>query len=224
MSGSFLNVSSLRDFDRFMRASAVRSGQLLNKTELSKVPVGVSNKNRCRMAERPSGIRSDHFARALLHQTSESGSSRPPKLYFNDVGLLCFLLGLGKHSVTDSYLIGPIWETFLFSELRKYLSAIAPEASIWFYRDQSREIDFLIEKDARITLAEAKWKGASDAKGLPANAGRSTAPAGGSVASDGAVSNWSELPRRRGHAGRQRLKDARTPVDPGERHSRGDEQ
>ena len=38
-----LSVFSLRDFDRFMRATAVRSGQLLNKTELSK-EVGVSNK------------------------------------------------------------------------------------------------------------------------------------------------------------------------------------
>ena len=45
--------------------------------------------------------------------------------------------------MTDSYLIGPIWETYLFSDLRKYLSAIAPEASIWFYRDQSRQTVFL---------------------------------------------------------------------------------
>ena len=46
----------------------------------------------------------------------------------------------------------------MFAELRKYLSATAPEASIWFYRDQSREVDFVIEKDGRLTLADAKWK------------------------------------------------------------------
>ena len=151
-----LNVSSLRDFDRFMRASAVRSGQLLNKTELSK-EVGVSNKT---AAEWLSVLQASNQITLLEPYFTNVGKRvvKTPKLYFNDVGLLCFLLGLGNHSVTDSYLIGPIWETFLFSELRKYLSAIAPEASIWFYRDQSREIDFLIEKDARITLAEAKWK------------------------------------------------------------------
>ena len=84
--------------------------------------------------------------------------AKTPKLYFNDVGVLCFLLGLNRASVMDSYLIGAIWETFVFGELRKYLSATAPEASLWFYRDQSREIDFVIEKDGRLTLAEAKWK------------------------------------------------------------------
>ena len=84
--------------------------------------------------------------------------TKTPKLYFNDVGLLCFLLGLNQGSVTDSYLIGSIWETLVFAELRKYLSATAPEASIWFYRDQSREVDFVIEKDGRLTLADAKWK------------------------------------------------------------------
>ena len=46
----------------------------------------------------------------------------------------------------------------VFAELRKYLSATAPEATIWFYRDQSREVDFVIEKDGRLTLADAKWK------------------------------------------------------------------
>ncbi len=60
--------------------------------------------------------------------------------------------------MTDSYLIGSIWETFVFAELRKYLSATAPEASVRFYRDQSREVDFLIEKDGGLTLADAKWK------------------------------------------------------------------
>ena len=38
------------------------------------------------------------------------------------------------------------------------LSATAPEVSIWFYRDQSREVDFIIEKDGWLTLADAKWK------------------------------------------------------------------
>ena len=60
--------------------------------------------------------------------------------------------------MTGSYLVGAIWETFVFGELRKYLSLAAPEASIWYYRDQSRETDFIIEKDGLLTLAEAKWK------------------------------------------------------------------
>ena len=151
-----LNVSSLRDFDRFMRATAVRSGHPLNKTELSK-EVGISNRT---ITEWLGVLQASNQITLLEPYFANVGKrlAKTPKLYFNDVGLLCFLLGLNKDSVTDSYLIGSIWETFLFSDLRKYLSAVAPEATVWFYRDQSREVDFVIEKDARMTLAEAKWK------------------------------------------------------------------
>ena len=151
-----LNVSSLRDFDRFMRATAVRSGHLLNKTELSK-EVGISNRT---VTEWLNVLQASNQITLLEPYFANVGKRlvKTPKLYFNDVGLLCFLLGLNQDSVTDSYLIGSIWETFLFSELRKYLSTAAPEASVWFYQDQSREVDFVIEKDARMTLAEVKWK------------------------------------------------------------------
>ena len=151
-----LNVSSLRDFDRFMRASAVRSGQLLNKTELAK-EVGISNKT---ATEWLSVLQASNQITLIEPYFANVGKrlTKTPKLYFNDVGLLCFLLGLNQRSVTDSYLIGSIWETLVFAELRKYLSATAPEATIWFYRDQSREVDFVIEKDGRMTLADAKWK------------------------------------------------------------------
>ncbi len=151
-----LNVSSLRDFDRFMRATAVRSGHLLNKTELSK-EVGISNRT---VTEWLSVLQASNQITLLEPHFTNVGKRlvKTPKLYFNDVGLLCFLLGLNERSVTDSYLIGSIWETFLFAELRKYLASVAPEATVRFYRDQSREVDFVIEKDARTTLAEAKWK------------------------------------------------------------------
>lgn len=151
-----LNVSSLRDFDRFMRASAVRSGQLLNKTELAK-EVGISNKT---ATEWLSVLEASNQITLLEPWFTNVGKrlAKTPKLYFNDVGLVCFLLGLNQASVSDSYLIGAIWETFLFAELRKYLSATAPEVSIWFYRDQSREVDFVIQKDGRLILADAKWK------------------------------------------------------------------
>ncbi|MCY3818208.1 MAG: ATP-binding protein [Gammaproteobacteria bacterium] len=151
-----LNVSSLRDFDRFMRAAAVRSGQLLNKTELAK-EVGVSTKT---INEWLGVLEATNQITILEPYFANVGKRlvKTPKLYFNDVGLLCFLLGLNRHVVTQTYLIGAIWETFLYGELRKYLSIEAPEASVWFYRDQSREVDFVIERDGHLSLAESKWK------------------------------------------------------------------
>jgi len=151
-----LNVSSLRDFDRFMRAVAVRSGQLLNKTELGK-EVGVSART---INEWLSVLQATNQITLLEPYFANVGKrlAKTPKLYFNDVGLLCFLLGLNRGALMESYLVGAVWETFLCGELRKYLRAESPEARLWFYRDQSREVDFLIEKDGRLTLAESKWK------------------------------------------------------------------
>lgn len=152
----FLNVASLRDFDRFMRAAAVRSGQLLNKTELGK-EVGVSTKT----INAWLGVLEATNQITVLEPWFVNVGKRlakTPKLYFNDVGLLCFLLGLNRDVVAESYLIGAIWETFVFGELRRYLRVDAPEATVWFYRDQSREVDFVIDRGARLTLAEAKWK------------------------------------------------------------------
>ncbi len=151
-----LNVSSLRDFDRFMRALALRSGQLLNKSEIAK-ETGINSKT----ADKWLNVLVASNQVTLLEPWFANPGKRlvkTPKLFFNDVGLLCFLLGLGGQAVTGSYLVGAIWETFVFGELRKYLSLAAPEATIWHYRDQSRETDFIIEKDGFLTLAEAKWK------------------------------------------------------------------
>ncbi len=151
-----LNVASLRDFDRFMRALAVRSAQLLNKTELGK-EVGIST----RTVNAWLGVLEATNQITLLEPYFANIGKRlakMPKLYFNDVGLLCFLLGLSREAVLESYLIGAIWEAFVFGELRKYLRVDAPEATVWFYRDQSREVDFVIDRDGQLTLAESKWK------------------------------------------------------------------
>lgn len=78
--------------------------------------------------------------------------------------MLCFLLGLNQSSVTENYLIGPIWETFIFGEVRKGKQIKSPESSFWFYRDQSRDVDFIIEKGLEVQLLDAKWKEYPDVK------------------------------------------------------------
>lgn len=151
-----LNVTSLRDFDRFMRATALRSGRLLNKSELAK-EVGVSNKT---IGEWLSVLQATNQITLLEPYFENIGKrlTKSPKLYFNDTGLLCFLLGLSSPALEENYLVGAIWETFVFGELRKYLNLEAPEASLWFYRDQSREVDFVIDRNGELTLIEGKWK------------------------------------------------------------------
>ncbi len=151
-----LNIASLRDFDRFMRACAIRSGSIVNKSDIAK-DVGVSAKT---INEWLSVLEASNQI-SLLEPYFTNINKRlvkSPKLYFNDVGLLCFLLGLTRDSVGSSYLIGAIWETYVFNELKKSIKRLNPEASMWFYRDQSREVDFILERSSEPVLMDAKWK------------------------------------------------------------------
>jgi predicted AAA+ superfamily ATPase len=82
---------------------------------------------------------------------------KTPKLYFNDVGLLCFLLGLDARSAGQWAGFGSLWETFVFGELLKWREAHRPEAKLWFYRDKDGlEVDFLVEQGGRLDLIDAK--------------------------------------------------------------------
>jgi uncharacterized protein len=151
-----LNVSSLRDFERFVRLCAAYNGQLLNKVELAR-GVGVSSKT---IDQWLSVLQASNQVALLEPHYANVGKRivKSPKLYFNDTGLLCFLLGLDAGALARTHVLGSIWETFVYAELRKECAANAPERSIWFYRDQQgREVDFLVQGGGAILCMECKW-------------------------------------------------------------------
>ena len=158
-----LNVQNLRDFERFLRAAAARSGQLLNLADMAR-DVGIKPHT----AREWLGVLEASNQCVLLEPYFENIGKRlvkSPKLYLTDSGLLCFLLGLDERTLERSPLIGAIWETFVFAELRKRLAAAEDGAavSLWFYRDsQGREVDFLRAGGGRIDLLDAKWSAEPD--------------------------------------------------------------
>ncbi|MBW2528200.1 MAG: ATP-binding protein, partial [Deltaproteobacteria bacterium] len=87
-----LQVSSLRDFERFVRACALRSGGLLNKAELGR-DVGVSGPT---SAQWLSMLEVSGQISLLEPWFSNRTKSliKTPKLYLNDAGLLAFLVGV----------------------------------------------------------------------------------------------------------------------------------
>ena len=156
-----LNVSSLRDFERFVRSCAARSGQLLNLADLSR-DVGIrpqTAKDWLSVLEASNQI-------SLLEPYFENVGKRivkSPKLFFNDPGMLCFLLSLDERALLSTPLIGAIWETFVFAEFRKWVATQSTSSNLWFYRDaQAREIDFLMTKSGKIHLFECKWTESPD--------------------------------------------------------------
>jgi hypothetical protein len=156
-----LNVQSLRDFERFLRSCAARSGQLLNMSDLAR-DVGI----KAQTARDWLSVLAASNQISLLEPYFENIGKRivkSPKLYLNDTGMLCFLLGLDQRALLTSPLVGTVWETFIFSEFRKRESAAPSPATLWYYRDaQGREIDFIQIRDGRIHLFEAKWTETAD--------------------------------------------------------------
>jgi predicted AAA+ superfamily ATPase len=158
-----LNVHSLRDFERFLRSCAARSGQLLNVSDLAR-DVGIkpqTARDWLSVLEASNQI-------SLLEPYFENVGKRivkSPKLYLNDPGMLCFLLGLDGRALSVSPLVGTVWETFVYGEFRKRFNAHPAPSSLWYYRDaQGREIDFLEVRDGRIHLFEVKWTESADAR------------------------------------------------------------
>jgi predicted AAA+ superfamily ATPase len=151
-----INVSRLRDFERFLRCCAVRTGQLLNQAELAR-DVGISPMT---AAAWISALQAGNILVLLEPYFADLGKRliKSPKLYFSETGLLCFLLGLNGEGLERTPLVGQIWENFIFAELRRHLHLASPAGRIYFYRDQqAREVDFVIEQCGSLSLLEAKW-------------------------------------------------------------------
>lgn len=168
-----LNVASLRDFERFLRACAARSAQLLDKAALAR-DVGVSSK----AINDWLGVLEASNQIQLLEPYFENLGKRlikSPKLYLSDTGLLCYLLGLDERSLLQSPYLGAVWESAVYAQLRKKRDRLGDRSTLWFYRDaQQREVDFLVSVGTERHLIEAKWTenpSARDSQSVQAVAG-----------------------------------------------------
>ena len=152
-----LKVGSLRDFERFLRACALRSGQLLNLTDLAR-DVGVA----ATTARDWLSVLEASSQLMLLEPYFNNPTRRlikTPKLYFRDTGLLCFLLGLeSPAALASSLLSGAVWETFVLGQILRARAATGSAGQVFFWRDaHGTEVDFLVEQNGRVRLIEAKW-------------------------------------------------------------------
>lgn len=152
---SMLDVGSLRDFERFLRACALRSGQLLNKAELAR-DVGVSPMT---AAAWLSVLEASNQVFLLEPWFANKTKSlvKSPKLYLCDSGLLCYLMGArSPEDLYDSPYAGAVWETFVCGELRKK-TRLKDRGELWFWRDRTKEADFLIHRAGKFEILDAKW-------------------------------------------------------------------
>ena len=152
-----LRVGSLRDFKRFIRILAARPAAMLNRSDVAR-DVGVAVKT---IGEWLSVLETSGQIALLEPWYANFGKRlvKTPKVYFRDTGLLCFLLNLDETTLLNSPMLGAIWETFVFAEIRKLNEIGGRPFGLWYYRDLGgREVDFVLESGGSLSFAECKWE------------------------------------------------------------------
>ena len=150
------NVGDLGTFQRFVELCAGRTAQLLNLSSLAD-DCGISQPG----AKAWLSILETSFITFRLpafHANLRKRLVKMPKLHFYDTGLACWLLGIRRpEQLRNHPLRGPIFETWVVSEIAKSRTNQGEMGGMSFYRDRNgAEADLIIEYPRNIALVEAK--------------------------------------------------------------------
>lgn len=160
---TILGVRSLRDFDRFMRLCAARTGQLVSFTALA-TDLGVSPNT---VKSWLSVLEASKIVFLLEPYFENLGKRivKTPKLYFLDTGLCSYLLGArAPDDLTRSPMLGALFETHVLGQIVRHFANQGRRREIYFYRDHhGHEVDFLIPTAGHFALVECKWAESPDA-------------------------------------------------------------
>ncbi|MXZ40476.1 MAG: ATP-binding protein [Caldilineaceae bacterium SB0666_bin_21] len=152
-------VGDLTQYQNFLRVLAARSAQLLNLTDVAR-NLGVA-------------VNTAKAWLSVLEATYQVVVVRPyfanvgkrlvktPKVYFTDVGTLCYLVGLKdpEHAAAGP-MGGAIFETAVLSEIVRSLTHRGLDPRVHFWRTMAgTEVDFVVETDDGLVPIEVKLSG-----------------------------------------------------------------
>jgi uncharacterized protein len=151
-----LKIHELETFQRFVRLCAGRAGQLLNLSSLA-TECGITHNT----AKAWISVLEASYLVFLLRPHSINFNKRlvkMPKLYFYDVGLAAWLLGIRTtEQMVTHPLRGNIFETFIISELIKSKLNRGEKPSFFFWRDSNgNEVDLIVEQGINLMPIEIK--------------------------------------------------------------------
>jgi predicted AAA+ superfamily ATPase len=153
---AMVQVRDLAVFQKFMVLLAGRAGQLINYASLSN-DVGVSPTT---LRNWLSVLKASYIVFELQPFFENVGKRviKSPKLYFADVGLAAYLLGIhSAEQLARDPLRGNLYENLVIAEILKGLHNAGRRAELYFYRDSHGvEVDLLIRSGTRITPVEIK--------------------------------------------------------------------
>lgn len=153
------NIVQIRDlshFQKFLRLSAGRIGQILNLQGLAN-EVGVSHTT---IRSWITALEASYIV-FLLQPYFRNISKRlvkSPKLFFYDVGLAAHLLGIENvRQMSRDPLRGNLFENLIVAEAMKYRFNLGKRMNLTFYRDSAgNEIDMIYELGQDVLPVEIK--------------------------------------------------------------------
>lgn len=161
-------IKDLNRFQRFIKLCAGRTGQLLNVNSLAN-DAGVSHTTAYNWI---SVLEASYIIFLLqpYHRNISKRLVKSPKLYFYDVGLAAFLLGIeNKKQLLRDPLRGSLFENAVIAETLKHRFNSGKKSNLFFYRDsKGNEVDLLlvngpdvfpIEIKAGMTITRDYFKG-----------------------------------------------------------------
>ncbi len=151
-----ITVKDLSQFERFVRVCAGRIGQLINLQSIGN-DVGISHA----CARSWLTILEASYIVYLLHPWHTNVSKRlikSPKLYFFDVGLASYLLGLeNEKQVSRDPLRGNLFENLAIMEALKYRYNQGKRGNLFFFRDSNgNEVDLISVHGRGLAAIEIK--------------------------------------------------------------------
>ena len=151
-----VNVGDLDGFERFLRLVAIRTGQILNRSDLAR-DAGVSPPT----ADRWLSVLQASYQIHLLHPFHANLSKRlikAPKIYFGDTALASYLMGLHDAEVLNNGpFLGPLLETAVYLEHLKWGSQRGDIPSFSYFRTkEGLEVDLFIEEGSGLHAREVK--------------------------------------------------------------------
>jgi predicted AAA+ superfamily ATPase len=151
-----LAVRDIDLFQRFVKLCAARTGQLLNLSSLA-VDCGISH---TAAREWLTVLEASYLVMRLPPYFRNFGKRlvKTPKLYFLDVGLAAWLLGIRDADTLNTHALrGALFETWVVTELVKERFNAGQPADLYFWRDNiGHEVDVVFESQGRLQPVEIK--------------------------------------------------------------------
>lgn len=151
-----INLKDLRTFQTFIRICAGRTSNLFNASAIAN-EVGVSVPT---IKSWISVLEASYIIFLVQPYYENIGKRliKTPKLYFYDVGLLSYLLGIeNQNQMSRDPLRGAIFENLIVSEVLKSRFNKGKDSNLFFYRDSnSNEIDIVQKFGNNLNAIEIK--------------------------------------------------------------------